>query len=316
MEIPDAGGPHPRRHGVHRTRQYLPTTQPSALVGLLLHAPRAARRPASHIPNLVPGRPAPVFLPAESSQPRHVPGESRARRTHVSNRCDGDQRGPPPGGQIMRREAMRLFGIHVAGNAVVLGLAYYWLGIGESRAATLAWSAVLALVILCLACCLHGGTLAFFRAGESRSLSVAFRTVLRHMAPFLAAVILIAAVYWLLTQWAAYSATPALRIASWCTLKLRKPVKPATVLHAFDLVLALLRWMVTPVFILPMFSGIAARGWRGSSEFGRHRRNRFYWFAAPLLLLCALALPWQLVAWVPRVGSFTLEMLSFTARAA
>jgi hypothetical protein len=211
---------------------------------------------------------------------------------------------------------IRLFAIHIAGNALVLGLAYYWLGIGESSAATLALGAALAVVILSLACCLHGGTLVFFRADQPRSLSAAFRTVLRHMAQLLAAVILIAAVYWLLAQWAAYSATPALRIASWCTLKLRKPIKPATVLRAFDLVLALVRWMVVPVFVLPMLSGIAARGWRGFAEFGRHRHSRFYWFAAPLLLLCALALPWQLVGWVPRVSSFAMEMLSFVVRAA
>ena len=214
----------------------------------------------------------------------------------------------------MRREAMRLFAIHVAGNAVVLGLAYYWLGIGESRAATLAWSAALALIILCLACCLHGGTLAFFRAGQPRSLSAAFRTTLRHMAPFLAAVVLIAAVYWLLAQWAAYSSTPALRIASWCTLKLRKPIKPATVMRIFNFVLGLVRWMVIPVFVLPMFSGIAALGWRGFGEFGRLRRSRLYWIAAPLLLLCALALPWHLIGWVPHVGSFTMEMVSFAGR--
>jgi len=218
---------------------------------------------------------------------------------------------------MIRREVMiRLFAIHIAGNALVLGLAYYWLGIGESSAATLAWSALLALVILCMACCLHGGTLVFFRADQPRSQFAAFRTVLRHMAPLLAAAILVAAVYWLLAQWAAYSATPALRIASWCTLKLRKPIKPATVLRALDLVLALVRWMVVPVFVLPMFSGIAARGWRGAAEFGRHRRRRFYWFAAPLLLLCALAFPWQLIVWIPRVSSFALEMLSFIVRAA
>ena len=210
---------------------------------------------------------------------------------------------------------IRLFAIHVVGNALVLGLAYYWLGIGESSAATLAWSAALAVVIVSMACCLHGGTLVFFRADQPRSLSAAFRTVLRHMAPFLAAVILVAAVYWLLAQWAAYSATPALRIASWCTLKLRKPIKPATVQRAFDLVLALVRWMAIPVFALPMFSGIAARGWRGFAELGRHRRSRFYWAAAPVLLLCALGIPWQLVGWVPRVPSFTLEMLSFMVRA-
>jgi len=216
---------------------------------------------------------------------------------------------------MIRREVMRLFALHVAGNALVLGLAYYWLGVGESSAATLAWSAVLAIVILCMACCLHGGTLVFFRADQSRSLSAAFRTVLRHMAPFLAAVILIASVYWLLAQWAEYSSTPALRIASWCTLKLRKPIKPATVLRAFNIVLALVRWMAVPVFVLPMFSGVASRGWRGAAEFDRHRRSRLYWIAAPLLLLCALALPWQLIAWVPPVSSFALEMLSFIARA-
>ena len=217
---------------------------------------------------------------------------------------------------MIRREGIRLFAIHIVGNALLLGLAYYWLGIGESSAATLAWSAALAVVILTMACCLHGGTLVFFRADQPRSLSAAFRTVLRHMAPFLAAVLIIAAVYWLLAQWAAYSSTPALRMASWCTLKLRKPIKPATVLHAFDLVLAMVRWMVIPVFVLPMFSGIASRGWRGAVEFGRFRRSRFYWFAAPLLLLCALALPWQLVAWVPHVSSFAMEMLSFMARTA
>ena len=217
---------------------------------------------------------------------------------------------------MRRNEGMRLFAIHVAGNGVVLGLAYYWLGIGESRAATLAWSPVLALIILCLACCLHGGTLVFFRDGQPRSLSAAFRTTLRHMAPFLAAVVLVAAVYWLLAQWAAYSTTPALRIASWCTLKLRKPIKPATVLRVFSFVLALIRWMVIPVFVLPMFSGIAALGWRGFGEFGRLRRSPLYWIAAPLLLLCALALPCHLIGWVPHIGSFTLEMVSFTGRVA
>ncbi len=218
--------------------------------------------------------------------------------------------------RMTRHEGMRLFAIHVVGNAVVLGLAYYWLGIGESRAATLAWSALLALIILCLACCLHGGTLVFFRADQTRSLSAAFRTTLRHMGPFLAAVVLLAAVYWLLAQWAAYSSTPALRIASWCTLKLRKPIKPATVMRVFNFMLALVRWMLIPVLVLPMFSGIAARGWRGFGEFGRLRRSRLYWIAAPVLLLCALALPWHLIGWVPHVGSFTMEMVSFTGRVA
>ena len=211
----------------------------------------------------------------------------------------------------MPRKGVQLFAAQFLGNAAILGLGYYWLGVGESRAATLAWSAVLALLLLCLACCLHGGLLAFFRQTPSPA-----RTMLRHLGPFLVAVILAGAVYWALARWAEYSGTPALTIASWCTLKLRKPIKPNTVLRVFNFMLAMVRWVVIPVFVLPMFSGIAARGWRGFSEFGRLRRSRVYWIAAPLLLVCALALPWELIAWVPHVSAFSLEMASLLVRAA
>ena len=40
----------------------------------------------------------------------------------------------------------RKLAIHLAANAVVLALGYYWLGIAESRAGTLAWSGVVALI--------------------------------------------------------------------------------------------------------------------------------------------------------------------------
>ncbi len=209
----------------------------------------------------------------------------------------------------MRRRAVRLFAVQAMGNLLVLGLGYYWLGVSESRAATLAWSALLALLILCLACCLHGGLLAFFHGVRSPA-----RTILRHLAPFVAAVVLVGAVYWSLAQWEQYSGTPALSIASWCTLKLRKPLKPAAVLRVFHFVLMLVRWMVIPVYVLPMFSGIAAHGWRGFREFGRLRRNHFYWIAAPLLLVCALAVPRALIGWVPLTGSFAIEMVSLAVR--
>jgi hypothetical protein len=209
----------------------------------------------------------------------------------------------------MGRRGRKLFATQFLGNLLVLGLGYYWLGVSESRAATLAWSALLALLILCLACCLHGGLQVFFRGSDPP-----VRTILRHLAPFVAAAILAGAVYWSLAQWAEYSGTPALRIASWCTLKLREPVKPAAVLRVFDFVLMLVRWMVIPVYVLPMFSGIAVRGWRGFSEFGRLRRSHFYWLAAPLLLVCALAVPRALIAWVPLTSSFAVEMASLVVR--
>ena len=210
---------------------------------------------------------------------------------------------------MLRRRGVRLFAGQFAGNLLVLALGYYWLGVGETRAATLAWSGAVALVALCAACWVNGGLLAFFRGAKSPG-----RTILRHTAPILAAVVLTGAVYWALAQWAAYSGTPALEIASWLTLKARRPMKPATVLRVFNFALALLRWMVIPVFVLPMLSGVASRGWPGFGEFGALRRNRAYWVAAPLLLICALALPWELVGWVPRAASFGAQMASFVAR--
>lgn len=210
---------------------------------------------------------------------------------------------------MMRRRGARLFAGQFAGNLLVLALGYYWLGIGETRAATLAWSGAVALAGLCAACWVNGGLLAFFRGVKSPG-----RTILRHTAPFLAAVVLTGAVYWVLARWEEYSGTPALEIASWLTLKLRRPIKPATVLRVFYFALELVRWMVIPVFVLPMLSGVASLGWRGFTEFGALRRSRAYWLAAPVLLVCALALPWELVGWVPRAASFGMQMTSFVAR--
>ena len=63
-----------------------------------------------------------------------------------------------------------LIAIHLAGNALLLWLGYYWLGLGESRAATLAWSAAIALVIVAGACWLHGAAFGSSVHGALRNL--------------------------------------------------------------------------------------------------------------------------------------------------
>jgi hypothetical protein len=65
--------------------------------------------------------------------------------------------------------------------------------------------------------------------------------------------------------------------------------------------------------MLPMASGIAARGWRGAGEF-TWRRGWRYWLEVPLLLVAGLVLPFVLLSWVPTVSSFTLEVVSFSLR--
>ena len=200
---------------------------------------------------------------------------------------------------------------HIAANALLLWLGYYWLGIGESRAVTLLWSLLVALVAIALACEQYGAAFVYFR-GEKKN---PWRTVLGNLPALAVAALAVLVVYLLLARWAEYSSTPANRFASWLTLKFRKPVRPSTVLGIFNVALWLVRWVILPVTILPMIAAAAARGWRGFGAVGALEAKRLLWLEAPLLLLCGLWLPVKVLGWVPRVSGFGWEMVSFVLRA-
>jgi hypothetical protein len=207
----------------------------------------------------------------------------------------------------------RLALAHLLANAVLLGCGYYWLGIGESRTTALAWSALIAILLIALACSTYGATFAFF--AERRQVRLAWKIAIRNLLPLSAAAAAIAVAYWLLALLEDYSSDPAFTIASFLTLKLRKPVTPASVLRVFDDVLWLIRWVVLPVVLLPMLAAISTRGWQGFEMIGAGARKWWYWFAAPLLLLGAAWAPLKLLGWKPRFESFALEMVSFLLRA-
>jgi len=203
--------------------------------------------------------------------------------------------------------------LHFIVNAILLWLAYYWLGIGESRTSTLLWSAFIALLAVCLACSAYGAVFAYFRTdayfqtGQRRRTRTAWSTALRHLLPLLLATAAVAIVYVLL----AYIPKPATPIASYLTMTFRKPVSPASILRIFNAVLWVVDWIVLPVLVLPMLSAIAAQGWRGLSAFGSRTRQWLYWIEAPVLLLCAVWIPWKILQWVPQMSSFRMEMVSF-----
>jgi hypothetical protein len=209
----------------------------------------------------------------------------------------------------------KFFVLHLVADAMLLWLGYEWLGVAESTRTLLLFSALSALGILALTCWFHGATLVFFRQGDGPEVGIrdAFRTALRHLPMLVAAAIFVLALYGLLAWAAAASGQPAFRLASWLTLKLRTAVKPTTVARIFLGGFWIVRWVVLPVVLLPMASGIAARGWRGFAEFtwrGGWRR----WLEVPLLLVAGLLLPFVLLSWVPAVSGFTLEVISFSVR--
>ncbi|MEI9971638.1 MAG: hypothetical protein WDO73_06030 [Ignavibacteriota bacterium] len=211
----------------------------------------------------------------------------------------------------------RLFcSIHLVANALLLWLAYEWLAMSESSTVRLLWSALLALLILAAASLLHGATFTSFRKGVAPGVGPAFRTALRHLLPVLVVVAAAIALYGFLEWWAGYSVIPTAKLASWLTLQFRKPVRPATVLSCFNAVLWMVRWALLPAELLPLFSGVAARGWRGIDEFGWRRYSRLYRLEVPLLTLCAVWIPLRLLNWVPKVKGFNMEMASFGLRVA
>jgi len=203
--------------------------------------------------------------------------------------------------------------MHFGANAVLLWLGYYWLGIGESRMSALAWSALVALALLCLTCSTYGALFAFFRTDQPRAMR-AWWTAVRHLLPLIVAAAGVALVYFLLGLWADYSKEPALEITSFLTMTLRKPVKPSGVEQIFNGVLWLIEWVAIPVLLLPMIAAIASDGWSGFRAAGSSVKKWLYWIEAPVLLLCAVWLPMKLLSWVPSMSGFRMEVVSFALR--
>jgi hypothetical protein len=210
------------------------------------------------------------------------------------------------------RSTVGFAGIQFAGNALLLWLGYYWLGLGESRAGALLGSTLVAVAILCLACCFYGASFAYF---AGRRIAPAFGTALRRLAPLVAAAVAVLVIYGLLARLADAMDEPGFRLASWLTLRLRKPVKPATVQGVFHAVFWVARWVVVPGWILPVVSAIVSRGWAGFGAMAARCRTWLYWLETPVLLLAAMWLPLRLLGWSPHLKSFSLEMTSFVVRA-
>lgn len=203
---------------------------------------------------------------------------------------------------------------HFVANLALLGLGYYWLGIGMARQSQLVWNAAVALGLIVIACCAYGAVFGFYASGERKLVSPAWKSAVRNLAPLVLFAIAVLVVYWLMALWQDYSSNPAFTLASFLTLTFRKPVKPASVSRVLDAVLWVVRFAVLPVLLLPMLAAIAAQGWRGFGAAGSRVKRWWFWIVAPVLLWVALRLPFAILGWKP-TGQFVLEMMSLILRA-
>jgi hypothetical protein len=202
--------------------------------------------------------------------------------------------------------------LHLLANAVILWLGYYWLGIAESRALTLTGSIVVALFVVVLATWTYAAS---FLYRDRPSAFQAWRASLSNIGSLILIALVLALIYWLLARWAAYSVKTVLTVASFLTLKLRVPVRPASVGRVFNTVLWLVRWMIVPVIFVPLLKAVAERGWRGSGAIRMRPSSWIYWIEVPVLLYCFLKVPLLLLSWVPPLEGFIWQSASFALRA-
>jgi hypothetical protein len=204
--------------------------------------------------------------------------------------------------------------LHLVGNALLLGLGYWWLGVGEADASSLALSAVLLGLFVIGATWLHATSLAYFRDSGASNLRATMIGVLHRLLPVLAVVVVTALIYFGLQAWRPLNDSRATDIASYMTLKSQKPVRPATIQRVFDMAWWVLLWVLLPPLVLPLASGAASLGWRGYREFSARWKDWRYWLLAPVSLIVAVWVPLKLIVWTPMMRGFSTELVSLIAR--
>jgi hypothetical protein len=214
----------------------------------------------------------------------------------------------------MRAATVKMWALHLVANAVVVAGFYWWLGIGDASALQLGATVLFGALLAAFTVWLQGTVFAHFREPESPA-SHTYRTALRNLLPLLAVAVVAVALYWLLKWLLGWAESPAFNIASWLTLHLRKPVRPALILSIITWKVRVVEWVVIPVVLLPLAAGVAGDGWSGFARASFARlRSWIFWIGCPLLLLLAIYVPCWLIHKVPYQGSLALEMTSFIVR--
>jgi hypothetical protein len=140
-------------------------------------------------------------------------------------------------------------------------------------------------------------------------------TVARNLIPLFVLALFAIAIYWTLAKIYDQFGHKAFVIASYLTLHLRKPVSPGRVMTWYHGFIWALRWIIVPVFFLPLAANTALLGWRGYKWRSlRRSANVLYWFEVCALLLIAIWVPLRLLHWIPEFTRFNAQMASFAGR--
>jgi hypothetical protein len=203
----------------------------------------------------------------------------------------------------------RLWLIQATGNALLFWLVFGWLGLRDAKTSQLIQTFVYGVLLLFPWLWLQDATLAYC-ADRSTGLWGAFRRALGTLGSFATVAIVFGLAFWALGRLEGPLAEAGQRTASWLTFHFRKPVKPQTWISIYLAILWFVRWVVLPVLVLPVASGVAQHGFRGI----RVGASRVFWLQYLLASIVAFWLPPILMHWVPRLSGTTAQVVSFLLR--
>jgi hypothetical protein len=131
--------------------------------------------------------------------------------------------------------------------------------------------------------------------------------------------VFVLAVSWLILQLLDYRDSVSNTIASWLTLRLRRPIAPSSVGWVYAWLVWLAAFVKWPFMLLPWAesaanSGLAAYRWENLKRPARTARRPRYWLQCLALLAVGAIIPCLLVSWTPPVKGIPAETASLIVR--
>jgi len=221
-------------------------------------------------------------------------------------------------------QAGRLWLLQFFANPILLALLVAWLLIPVASNFHLIVNFVFAVVLIVAVLWLHGGTLSYFvdrQRREGAPLWPAFRRALSHLIPFAICVGIFCLLWLLVGKLDEYQSTFPAYFRSTLPVSLRRRVTLPALDTLFSAFLFVVRWIVTPGLLLPLFAQTADCGFRGfgSQGFSAWKKIIFsgaYWLVLLLAALLGVLATQKLMAWTPdfKTSTFHSEAISFAAR--
>lgn len=185
----------------------------------------------------------------------------------------------------------RLWLLQFLGNALIILIFLLWLRIPDAYKWELFFQVVVALLIVVGALWLHGGTLNYYSDisdGTKAGLGGAFKKAWKHLPAFAVAVLIWLALFCLVYKLASYQYEFSGYLRSEFPAWLRRHISEPTMDNLYEGFVFVVRWIVVPGLILPLWLLCARTGFRGFLQFRawwRAVRNLAFWI---VLVVAAL----------------------------